>query len=70
MIRTKKKFRRFDTSDATAMNNYESLINDPLCVVTDKENVTETNKVFDSEGKLAEITQRIVYLLHWEERDF
>lgn len=68
MIRTKKRFKRFNTADAEDVREYEEIINDSLCMVTSKENITETTKNFDDEGKLSDIVQRTVYLIHWEEQ--
>lgn len=68
MIKTKKRFKRFNTADTADVAEYEDIINDSLCTITSKENVTETTKNFDDEGKLSDIVQRTVYLVHWEEQ--
>lgn len=68
MIKVKRRFKRFDTGSPSDIREYEEILDDSLCTITDKDTVSETTKIFDDEGKLSELIQRTIYLVHWEEQ--
>ena len=68
MISTKRRFKQFQLDNSDDMAEYEKILNDPLCTVMEKENFKVTEKTFSDRGVLTNITERVYYLVHWEER--
>ena len=68
MIKIKRRFKRFRLDNEKDVAEYEDVLNDSLCTVTNRETQIEKVKTFSDEGKLAEVTEMSTYLVHWEER--
>ena len=66
MRKTEKRFLRVDTTVEDQVKKYELLLNDPLVNILDQESVTEKLRIFSDEGKLQEVQEHVVYLVHYE----
>ena len=68
MVKIKRRFRKFRIDQNDDLEDYNSILNDPLCnitgVVTEKEKVQEYN----DRGNLIRQQDIIYFLVHWEER--
>lgn len=67
MIKTKRKFGKFDTDDATHISNYEDILNNHLCHITDKIIEKEKRQEYNDNGNLIRQQEIIYFLVHWEE---
>ena len=68
MIRKKRHFRNFNLDDAADVNDYQDLLNNKLCTITEKEKVVETIKFYSDQGVLTRSEDEIHFLVHWEEK--
>lgn len=68
MIKIKRRFKRFRLDDPQEVLEYEEVLNDSLCTVTNRELQIEKTKTFNDEGKLENMQETSTYLVHWEEQ--
>lgn len=66
MKRTTKQFRRFYIDQTEDMLEYNEILNDPMCTITEKELMMEKTITSDGEGNTT-TTITPTYLVHWEE---
>ena len=63
----KNRFQRFYIDDPADMQEYNDLLEDPFCTITEKEVIMEKTITTDGEGNSS--TQiRPTYVVHWQER--
>jgi len=68
MIKIKRRFKRFRVDDPVDVNEYEEILNDSLCSITNREVQIEKNKTFNDEGKLESMSEITTYLVHLRNR--
>jgi hypothetical protein len=68
MLRVKKRFKKFRTDDINEMNEYECLLNNPLCSIIEKATEKEKEQEYNDRGNLVRQQDILYYLVHWEER--
>ena len=68
MIRTQRRFKRFRLDIEDEVKEYEGILNNSLCTVTNREVQSEEVKTFNDQGRLSEVTKFTTYLVHWEEQ--
>ena len=68
MERTKSYFKRFRIDEPGDLEEYQEIVGDPLCHITDKVIQLEENKVFGEDGQLLRIEKFTTYLVSWEEK--
>ena len=68
MQRTVRKFKRFRVDDVEDLKEYNEILDDPLCHITDRDVQVEETMHFDDEGKLSRKEKRTTFLVHWEEK--
>lgn len=67
MRKVKRFFKRFRVDDPDDLKEYNQILNDTMCTITERETQVETIKSFDNEGKLASMHDITTYLIHWEQ---
>ena len=67
MYNTKHQFKKFDTTTARDMDEYQAILNNPLCTIVDNYREKLSDKVFD-EGKLVGINERVILVVEWNEK--
>ena len=67
MYNTRIKTKKFDTDNKEHMEQYDSILSNPLCSVINswKEKITDSE--FD-EGKLVRTITKLVLVVTWEEK--
>jgi len=68
VVKVKRRFRKFQTDDPTHMEDYERVLNDPLCTITDKMVEKEKRQEYNDRGNLIQQQDIIYFLVHWEEK--
>jgi len=49
------------------MEEYDEVLNDPLCTIIDEETIKESEREYQDEGQMIQ-TDEIVKLVTWEEK--
>ena len=62
MIKTKRCFKKFATDNSSDMEEYEDILNNPLCTITDKIVEKEKRQEYNDRGNLIQ-QQDIIYFL-------
>lgn len=65
MYTLETRTQKFDTDNADEMAEYDSILNDPLCGIISERKEKLVDKQFDDEGKLSNITERIIVVVTW-----
>lgn len=68
MIKVHRRFKKFQTTDARDMDEYEEVLNNPLCTITDKVLEKEKRQEYNDNGNLIQQQEIIYFLVHWEEK--
>ena len=68
MIKTRRHFGKFQTDDVNRMLEYEEMLNDPLCTITDKVIEKEKRTEYNDRGNMILQQDSIYFLVHWEEK--
>lgn len=68
MIKINKHFKKFGVDDENDRKEYEAIINNPLCTVTDKLVEKEKTQEYNDKGNLIRQQDVIYFLVHWEEK--
>lgn len=63
-----RKFKRFLVDEPADLEEYNEIINDPFCHITDRDIQLEETSHYNDEGQLARKEKRTTMLVHWEER--
>lgn len=66
MYKTIKRTRQFDFSDFKDREEYDSVLNDPLCTILEK--VKEKLRSEEQIGESRVVTERLVFLVTWQEK--
>lgn len=70
MYQTRKYVRRFDLNDDDDLEEYEAILNDPLCTVVRDIKEKLVDKLFDEEsGKMTSITERLMLVVTWQKKE-
>lgn len=67
MFRWVVKTEKFDTDNREDLDEYDAILNNPLCVVLSKKDEKLELQDFD-EGKLTHTEQHIVFIVTWKEK--
>lgn len=67
MYNTRIKTKKFDTDDEKQMEQYDSILSNPLCSVINSWREKITDSEFD-EGKLIKTITKLVLVITWEEK--
>ncbi len=68
MIKVERKFKKFRTDDTEEMIEYNQILNDPLCTITDKILEKEKRQEYNDRGNLIQQQDIIYFMVHWEEK--
>lgn len=68
MIKVKRRFKKFQTDDPAQMEEYEQIINNPLCCVIEKVIEKERDQEYNDRGNLIRQRDILFFLVHWEEK--
>ena len=61
--------KRFDTGDAKDRASYAEILNNPLCVIIEREKEKISNKVTSGgDDGITEIDERLLVVMTWKER--
>jgi len=60
-----RRFRTFSVTNPLDIVAYEVILNDPLSTITEKETTIEKDQIYDDSGKLAQVVERTLMLVHW-----
>jgi hypothetical protein len=64
----KRKMRKFDL-DTEGVEAIEEVVNNPLCIITNKQFITLERKIFNDKGKIQSSEQYIQCVLEWTEKE-
>lgn len=59
--------RKFDTEDNQDLQDYDDILNNPLCSVVEKRTEKLTTKEF-SEGEVSSQNDRVILVVTWREK--
>lgn len=68
MIKVSRRFKKFRTDDDMHMEEYNRILNNPLCTITDKVLEKEKRQEYNDRGNLLQQQDLIYFLVHWEEK--
>lgn len=68
MYTTVRKADKFDTDRQSDLDQYNKIINNPLCVIIKCEKEKLTEQHMDENGKPISRSDRIVLFVEWEEK--
>jgi hypothetical protein len=57
--------KKFNTDLPEDMAEYDEILNDPLCSIISEKREKLVEKNFDDEGKLSNITERLIMVVTW-----
>ena len=64
-----RRFKVFNLTESTDVAEYESLVNDELCTILEKELYSKNEKFFDDNGRPTHSTDVPLLMVHWEKRE-
>jgi hypothetical protein len=69
VFNTKTQTKKFDTDKQEDLDEYDEILNNPLCTVTQSWKEKLTDKEFDPEtGKMCSMNERLILVISWEEQ--
>lgn len=64
-----RKVKAFEILNRTDMEEYEAILNSPMCTVLEKEILVKKEKFYSDEGIMTHATELPHYVIHWEEKE-
>jgi len=64
-----RRFKVFNLLESRDIAEYETLVNDDLCTILEKELYSKNDKFFDENGRPTHSTDVPMMLVHWEKRE-
>lgn len=68
MYETQRRSMSFDIMDKDDAKIYESILNDPLCTITNNVVNTTSKTIFGDDGKPLEKTDILIRTIEWDEK--
>lgn len=67
MFQQKKHVKAFDLLDKKEVEDYEGVLNDPLCTIISDRTIKHTTREYQ-DGQIAESTEQVYLVVTWEEK--
>ncbi len=68
MYNVRRKTEKFDTDVSAELQQYNDIINDPLCSVISEKKEKLREEHYDDEGKLMSFSEKIILVVTWDEK--
>jgi len=68
MYNVRRKTQKFDTDRTEDLNEYNDIINDPLCSVIAEKKEKLREEHYDDEGKPMSFSEKIILVVTWDEK--
>ncbi len=69
MYNTKRRTQKFDTDNQGELDEYDAILNNPLCSIIHSKNEKLTTRHFDDEGQILSQDDTLIIVITWEEKE-
>lgn len=68
MYSTKHKTKKFDTDDEDELEEYDEILNNPLCTIVSERKEKLKMEDYDNEGNMIHMEEHIILVVTWDEK--
>ena len=68
MYNTERHTQKFNTDETEEMEQYDEILNNPLCTVIAERKEKLSKKEFNGEGQMSSIDEHVILVVTWDEK--
>lgn len=69
MYKSIKRTRQFDLERNEHLEEYDAILNNPLCKIINERQIKKTLREYGEEGHIVSSEDRIILVVTWEEKE-